>query len=461
MPAKKKNVLVSVVQKLLSQLLGSLVVILLLYGFGVSLQCISALKREQNQSLDAAGQSSAKYLAQLVRAALDFDELAVENAAVELQKSVSMTRNIHPDFHYAAVVDSSGKVLAAEPARYIPSAEFSHPAKLRDKQDVEIDGKPIRHYVAQVEGSSVDVRYYVYMGFDKSRILQAIDSTRNATILFGLLALLLGSLSAGWVGKIIIRQADKTGEKMEETDKTIAKVVQNLRASASQIVAVAKQTQTQSADEAAAVEETKLTMEALLDSSNQIAEGAMKVLDIAERNAKASSNIALCITNLNDQATKITTISETIRSIADKSDILALNASLEGTKAGEVGRGFMLLGVEMRRLAETIMGAVREVKQLAIDIQSLSHAAVMATEEGQRLSSQTTEHTRQITLIAGQQRTGTQQVVASMDEIQNYTKQALEGAKEAVATADNLVQTSAELSKMLESDSIPLEQHPG
>ena len=461
MPAKKKNVLVSVVQKLLSQLLGSLVVILLLYGFGVSLQCVSALKREQNQSLDAAGQSSARYLAQLVGAALDFDELAVENTATELQKSVSMTRNIHPDFHYAAVVDSSGKVLAAEPARYIPGAEFSHPAKLPDKQDVEIDGKPIRHYVAQVEGSSADVRYYVYMGFDRSRILQAIDSTRNATILFGLLALLLGSLSAGWVGKIIIRQADKTGEKMEETDKTIAKVVQNLRASASQIVAVAKQTQTQSADEAAAVEETKLTMEALLDSSNQIAEGAMKVLDIAERNAKASSNIALCITNLNDQATKITTISETIRSIADKSDILALNASLEGTKAGEVGRGFMLLGVEMRRLAETIMGAVREVKQLAIDIQSLSHAAVMATEEGQRLSSQTTEHTRQITLIAGQQRTGTQQVVASMDEIQNYTKQSLEGAKEAVATADNLVQTSAELSKMLESDSIPLEQHPG
>ena len=461
MPAKKKNVLVSVVQKLLSQLLGSLVVILLLYGFGVSLQCVSALKREQNQSLDAAGQSSAKYLAQLVRAALDFDELAAENTSTELQKSVSMTRNIHPDFHYAAIVDSSGKVLAAEPARYIPGAEFSHPAKLPDKQDVEIDGKPIRHYVAQVEGSSADVRYYVYMGFDRSRILQAIDSTRNATILFGLLALLLGSLSAGWVGKIIIRQASKTGEKMEETDKTIAKVVQNLRASASQIVAVAKQTQTQSADEAAAVEETKLTMEALLDSSNQIAEGAMKVLDIAERNAKASSNIALCITNLNDQATKITTISETIRSIADKSDILALNASLEGTKAGEVGRGFMLLGVEMRRLAETIMGAVREVKQLAIDIQSLSHAAVMATEEGQRLSSQTTEHTRQITLIAGQQRTGTQQVVASMDEIQNYTKQALEGAKEAVATADNLVMTSAELSMMLESDSTPLEQHPG
>ncbi len=452
MPEKKKSVLVSVVRKLLSQLLGALVIILLLYGFGVSFQCISALKHEQNQNLDAAGQSSAKYLAQLVRAPIDFNDVT------ELQKSVSMTRTIHPDFHYAAVVDATGKVLAAEPARYVPGPEFAKPAEVLGQTDREIDGKPIRHYVTQVEGASADARHYVYMGFDKSRILQATDSTRNATILFGLVSLILGALTAWWVGNTIINQAQKAGEKMEETDKTISKVVQNLRASASQIVAVAKQTQNQSADEAAAVEETKLTMDALLDSSNQIAEGAMKVLEIAERNAKASANIALCITNLNDQATKITTISETIRSIADKSDILALNASLEGTKAGVVGRGFMLLGVEMRRLAETIMGAVREVKQLAIDIQSLSHAAVMATEEGQRLSSQTAEHTRQITLIAGQQRTGTQQVVSSMDEIQNYTKQALDGAKEAVATADNLVQTSAELSKMLESEILATEQ---
>ena len=68
---------------------------------------------------------------------------------------------------------------------------------------------------------------------------------------------------------------------------------------------------------------------------------------------------------------------------ADKSDLLALNASLEGTKAGEAGRGFALVAAEMRRLAESVMAAAREIKQLASDIRTAAADTVCAGEDGE------------------------------------------------------------------------------
>ncbi|MFP2902888.1 methyl-accepting chemotaxis protein, partial [Corallococcus sp. 4LFB] len=58
--------------------------------------------------------------------------------------------------------------------------------------------------------------------------------------------------------------------------------------------------------------------------------------------------IGSAVARLNKRVQQIGKIVEFINGVADKSDLLALNAELEGTKAGEVGRGFSLVAAEMR-----------------------------------------------------------------------------------------------------------------
>jgi len=169
------------------------------------------------------------------------------------------------------------------------------------------------------------------------------------------------------------------------------------------------------------------------------------VFQNADKTMSSNRLIAERIEKLNSQTQRITEILEVIKDIANKSDLLALNASLEGTRAGEAGRGFSLVAGEMRRLAEDVMGSVKAIKKLVGDIHESSHAAVMATEEGIKLSKQTTDSARQISLITQQQQSGTAQVTQSMDELSGLLGQSVVTSKESTTAAQELMQLSEHL----------------
>lgn len=266
------------------------------------------------------------------------------------------------------------------------------------------------------------------------------DSTR-ANVVIGAVCLIGLMVMSLWIMRSVVN--------------TLAEASGYVSAAVAEILAVAQQTEANAADEAAFVDETRRAMDGLVDSASAIATSASAVLDRAELSANASRTVAGRISELNAQALKITDVSDVIRGIADKSDILALNASLEGSRAGEAGRGFALVGAEMRRLAETVMGAVTQIKRLANEIREVSQAAVLATEEGQKLAAETTQTSRQITLITSQQRTATEQVTQSVNEIQQFTRQAVNGAKQSRAAAADLLRTTGHLDVLLSGKSAP------
>lgn len=240
-------------------------------------------------------------------------------------------------------------------------------------------------------------------------------------------------------------------QRVHEHQLAQLKMAKELQASSAELLAVAKQTETNAADESSAVEETGRTMSALLASATEIAESADKVASSAEHSARASEGIGEQIQKLSAQSQKIRKITNIIQGIADKSDVLALNASLEGVKAGEGGRGFVLLGSEMRRLAESVSSAANEVGELAFEIEELCKRAVLSTEVGQRLAGETLEVARRINLITGQQRGATEQVTRSMEDVHQYTQHSLSAAKQTRATASDLVRTSDELEKLVQA----------
>src|SRR6185503_18550975 len=153
---------------------------------------------------------------------------------------------------------------------------------------------------------------------------------------------------------------------------------------------------------------------------------------------------------LTRHAGRIGEILEVIRDISDRSDLLALNGSLEASRAGESGRGFALVAGEMRRLAERVTASVQDVKALVSDIRDSGSSTVMATEESKKLAQGTTEAARQITFAAQQQQTSTDQVSQGMRDIANVVSQTVSATTQTRTSAEGLKRRADTLSTIVQ-----------
>ena len=218
----------------------------------------------------------------------------------------------------------------------------------------------------------------------------------------------------------------------------IAHSASQLAGAASEMYAAAQEQEAAAQQQSVGVEEVSRTMESLLVAATHVTESTMGVLARAERTRETTSRTAERITELSAHASRIGEILEVIREIADRSDLLALNASLEGTRAGEAGRGFALVAGEMRKLAERVTASVHDIKKLVGDVRASVSATVIATEESTTLAEGTTESARQINLVTQQQRSGTEQAGQSMRDVASMITQSLAATQQIRTLAEDL-----------------------
>ena len=240
-------------------------------------------------------------------------------------------------------------------------------------------------------------------------------------------------------------------ESLRDTVLKTRESANGLAAATQEIAAMARQQESGAVEQAAAVNEIRATLDALLDASNLVAQNSQDVFRSVEQSQGTSDKIAERIATLSGHTRRITAILDIIKGIANKSEILALNASLEGARAGEAGRGFSLVASQMQRLAESVMDSIKDVRTLTDDIETATNSTVVATEEGTKLAVRATGAARQISVTAQQQRSSTEQVSAAMQDIGEVAKQVSAGSTQTLSATRDLTRLAEGLQQSIQS----------
>jgi len=287
--------------------------------------------------------------------------------------------------------------------------------------------------------------------------------------LFGILIVLIvvGASPFGYV----ISQAIIS--KLKET-------VNEMSLNARQIATASEEQERIAANQASSVNETTSTMDQLKASSCKSAEqaaaalnAARQVLWLVQRNqdglkSDAPSDrygaslmekvgeIADQIQSLNHQVQQINSIAEVVSSLADQTNMLAINAAVEAVRAGEQGKGFGVVAVEIRKLADRSRESAVQINHLVRDIQTATLATVSATDEGKTTAMTIVDainnivlNSQKISLTAQQQATAIQQVVGAMNNLNASAQQTAIGIAETKNSTEQLKSAAENLGEML------------
>ena len=88
--------------------------------------------------------------------------------------------------------------------------------------------------------------------------------------------------------------------------------------------------------------------------------------------------------DLGKKSQQIGGILEIINELAEQTNILAINATIEAAGAGEMGKRFSVVADEIRKLADRVGGSTKEIRGLVDDIRAAVNTTVMATEGGSK-----------------------------------------------------------------------------
>jgi methyl-accepting chemotaxis protein len=381
-----------------------------------------------NDALEKRALGVCGILAKVIAPALDFDD--AKDAATQLE----VLRG-HPDLNYVVVLKASGAVFARQGSARVGS-ELLEPVST----DTLTEAGDLLHVRVPLRSKSGQVGTLV-AGFSRNSIRESgISSQHTALMLSGMI--FLCGLAVAWVlsGSIA---------------RPLASASRHLTILSENLVGMVQAQEAASQQQAAGIEETRRTMDMMLGSAQQIADSSRAVLGNAERTVKGNQNVAHRIEDLNAHAEKVAEILATIMQVADRTDLLALNAALEGTKAGEAGRGFTLVAGEMRRLAESVMESVAGIRRLLNDVRGASLSAVQAGREGISLSEETTRSAGEIALVTQQQRQATEQVGRNMDDMARAVGNTMSNTRRAALTAGEMADMAAALAGLINRSSAP------
>jgi len=273
----------------------------------------------------------------------------------------------------------------------------------------------------------------------------------------------------------------------------IGNAVQHVQSSSTELQAASTQQATGAREQATAMSEISTTISELLATSRQIAESAQRVARIAQETATSARSgdgavekgndsitamrrqVDLIVTNmlaLGKKSQDVGGVLDIVSELAEQTNILAINATIEAAGAGETGRRFAVVADEIRKLADRVTGATKEIRAMVDDVRGAVNATVMTTESGAKVVESgsrqfaevaqafqaiaervavATDAAREIELSTKQQATAVEQVNIAISGVAMQSKQSEASTTQTQQTASELAGLSRDLLRIVMS----------
>ena len=268
------------------------------------------------------------------------------------------------------------------------------------------------------------------------------------------------STAAGEMG-VLLHSIGEMSDHLRNLIKHIQESIVTVMSTTNQIAVVAKQQErtiqehgSSTVEVAAAVKEISATSHELMRTMGDVQKSAVQAGELATAGqgelagmqhamqglAESTESISSRLSIISERANNINLAVITITKVADQTNLLSINAAIEAEKAGEAGRGFLVVAREIRRLADQTAAATLDIERIVKEMQQSVTAGVM---EMDKFNEQVRRGVDDVGQIGGKLNA----VIASVQHVLPRFQQVTEGMSAQALGAEQIRETMAQLSE--------------